>query len=45
MTATPRVVRSVAFAKPPAPGTVLMIDGQHYEVVRTEPGDGQGGRR
>ena len=37
MTAAPRVVRSIAFSKPPAPGTVLMIDGQRYEVVRTEP--------
>ena len=37
MTATTHVVRSIAFSKPPAPGTVLMIDGQRYEVVRTEP--------
>jgi hypothetical protein len=36
MTATPNVVRSVAFSKPPAPGTVLIVDAQRYEVVRTE---------
>ena len=43
--ATPEVVRSIDFSKPPKPGTVLMVEGQRYEVVRTEPGDGQGGRR
>jgi len=32
MTATPNVVRSVAFSKPP-----VMVDGQRYEMVRTEP--------
>lgn len=37
MAATPDVVRSIDFSKPPKPGTVLMVDGQRYEVVRTEP--------
>jgi hypothetical protein len=37
MTATPDVVRSIDFSKPPRPGTVLMVEGQRYEVVRTEP--------
>lgn len=33
----PTVVRSIDFATPPVPGTVLMVEGQRYEVIRTEP--------
>ena len=44
MTAIPEVVRSIDFAKPPRPGTVLMIEGQRYEVARTEPHRRKDGR-
>jgi hypothetical protein len=44
MPATTHVVRSIAFSKPPTPGTVLMVEGQRYEVVRTEPHRRKNGR-
>lgn len=44
MTATADVVRSIDFSTPPAPGTVLMVEGQRYEVVRTEPHRRKDGR-